>query len=462
MKFLILFGMCAGAFYLVDSGKAKTAMKLLVLTLPFMASPFHSDGVMIGLSGFLVVSVWIGLEIKNSVEHVIPSWRTFSWKSLLYYFLFIGVVLGLTHNSYSFAYYRPDSLISPQLQVFDVSAFIIITILFIEILSVYQSDFNFQLELLYAFVASSFLQLLSILLYVLGYYKFLPLFLRATPAAFVNSASRIDNIRFAGLLDDYELIVDYCMMVIGFSLVLWVMGKNKLVLSAALISSIIIGIFSGTRSFLVVVVLFFIALILAVTVSSENVIASVKRLLTYSLLFSVFVLIGYLLLRNSMIFDRMQVAYNLFESGEGVQTAANRDILAAIPIVLRQSGVLGNGSLFLNSINGNIMVRHDVFLATYAKFGVVGLVTLLVVLIKLFKDLLVILIQKHSKKVKDVAAIFLALLFALCLEETKISALRYLSSILFYSFFLLVTSFFIRLVKSGSLSAVDSVSRNSP
>jgi hypothetical protein len=435
MKYLILIALCASAFALVISGREKPAIKILVFTIPFYAAPFHDFNVLIGMNGFLILTIWAGLRLRESPKFRLKTWRRISrWLSVLYYFLFMGIVLGLLHGDYSFS---PNN-IPPLLQIVNFSCYIILVILFIKIMANYVYDFEFQTEMLFVFVATSFLQLFSIGVSVSGYAHLFPRFLVGEPTVFLDPTINQFTQRFAGLLGDYELIADYALMVMGFSIVLWAYGRNKIVLLSAIISALIIGVASGTRSFIVILVIFMVMVVFVRSYVAGSFAKSAKVITGMSAAVVVLGVVAYQLLQNSLIAERLKVAIYLFQMTDNLQQASNRNLLSDVPIILKQAGILGNGSLSLDVINGNMMVSHNVFLAVFAKFGLAGLVAAVLLFFNSFVKLLKVIRGKIYRHLdRSVAGIFFSLLGALFFEEMKISAVRYLSSMLMYSFFFL-------------------------
>ena len=259
-------------------------------------------------------------------------------------------------------------------------------------------------------------------------------------ARITNNIINLDEISYSrksGISIDYELVVDYCMIVIGFSIILF--KKNKVISSLLLFSSLIVGIQTGTRSFL------FCILIFAIVFFFSKI--SVKNLILY--IFSFFVLwrLGLPLFINEfgnlLIIQRLNSAIKNFN---GIEMFLNRDF-SFIPSIILETPLFGYGFGYFWHFRNNEIVSHNIVIALYVRFGLLGLYLFYYFFIKKIVLLLNSKINEHLNLEKTV---LLSLLISLIFEQLKVSFIRYSTTILIYTFLFTIISIFLSLVPNES------------
>jgi len=435
LEYLVLIFFVALGFILVLLNKDKIAIEILVFTIPFAAHPFTDAKfpILLGLNGFLIIGIWLAQTIKKNLFHTQSTkWTVISKKvKYLYYFLIGGILLAFLKSDYSnfnLGRYTPfESIINYSLSI-------LCLILFIKIMVSYRYDFNFQDKLMAVFILTSFLQFGSFLFNYIGYGHLLPKFL-VTSAEFSET-----YYRFSGLLGDYELIVDYTMVVIGFASILVVKRKYMFLSIASITISLLMGILSGTRSFFVIISIYLI-IITFLFVIKFHMYQKIFKFVT--IIFSASMLIYYLIqnfIPSYTIFMRFNKSIEYIREGN-ITGAVNRNLIEALPIVVRNSGFLGNGSLLIYQIEGDGMVYHNLYYAIYANFGIIGIIILLSLVISSILILYKIMKKTNEKRIAQESVILFALIISLFIQQIKISATRYVSSILIYAFVFFVVYF---------------------
>jgi hypothetical protein len=280
-----------------------------------------------------------------------------------------------------------------------------------------------------------FLQLGSYTIYYSGFGNALPSFLG------VNTVyTEMGLERFAGLLNDYELIVDYALFIMAFGLVSMINGKHVTLSFFAILCALLIGLFSGTRSFFVSGSIFIFLLGLFTLLKH----GFSRQLLYFVLLVSAgAILVGLAaahIIPADVIFDRFYASLLDFKTGHYAD-AMNRPILEALPIILNSAGFLGNGSVLIWKINGDWTVSHNGYLAVYASYGIAGIMFLSYLLACSGYKLITILRRTSDRSLSNTAAVLLALLLSLMAQQVKISAMRMLGTLLLYSFLFVLIHF---------------------
>ncbi|MEA4851611.1 MAG: hypothetical protein VB126_09195 [Paludibacter sp.] len=420
------------------NGKEKIATKIVIFLLPF-GVVFPTPFLPVGLNGVLIWFLWIGIKFKTTRNIVyFRSWLSISKAMLIFYcILFIGVFMGLTQSKII----DPQTHISQINQIINYSLYIITVILFIKILVLYKDDIKFQNSLKLYFMLSIFLHLLPYFIGSFGGESFSKSIQTSSEAIVSDVIVNSDINRFSGVLGDYELIIDYILIIIALSFSFLAQRKYILISIPVLITAVFVALSSGTRSFLIVTPVFFgIFFIISFIVNDRS--------LKNGLLRNLFLLLTMLVILytifsniNLPIFDRLTGAFEIFKETGNLNDATNRHITDILPQFISTTSILGYGSLYLNTIQNNEMVSHNVLMHTYAKYGVLGLFSILLLFIKpiylLFKKI------KQSKilTIKRDSVIYISLLLSLFLQEMKISFLRQQTSMLIYAFIFILIYF---------------------
>jgi hypothetical protein len=403
------------------------AIVILFFTIPFLAAPWRESGYYVGLNAFLVWAIWLGDRVRRVITHdATTDWTVISGKlRLLYYFLLLGAVLGL-FNERSYMFYFAGH--TPTQSIINFSIYIITVILFIKIMINYRYDFEFHEHLCLVFIATSFLQLAS---FAFSVTKFVPL-----PAFLIAP----EHDRFSGLLADYELIVDYSLIVFGLSAIKVIQNKHKYFGFVGGLVSLVIGLLSGTRSFVIGIFLFLgLSMILSLKEKHET-----KKLTWFA---AAFILALLLILFGRFdyelfVIQRLSKSLQIYSEGGAFLDVIGRPLIASLPNIIKSSGFWGNGSYLISAINGDSMVAHNLFFAVYANYGVPGvLCTMYVFLYSIFILYRVVFSHNIGRCLKNEAIVFLALIISCFVNQFKISAIRNLSSILTYTMLFLFIYF---------------------
>jgi len=413
----------------------KTIIKLLIFTLP-VRTLFESTMIPIGLNGILIWAVWFAFLIK----HKKSSFKLINWNVItaqlnwLYYIITIGILIGYFDITILDTYTK-SSKIS---QIFHISLNLITLVFFIKILVNYRENIKFQNTLKLVFTASIFIQILPLIAH---YFGVLNNFYLLSFVTFEDNLIGSEVARFAGLLGDYELIVDYCLIVIAIAFIN-VLNKRYVSFSImAMLISIGIGIYSGTRSFLVILPLFFLVFYFIGFYYNLN----RNKLLISSICigyFSYFLFINYS--SDIIVFERLKGALEIYSQSGNLNDASNRHFDKSLKNLLLNSNLsLGNGSLEFNQIKGDEMVSHNVLLHVYAKYGIVGLFLLVLLFARSIYFLFKLLSKSKLKIIKTEATVYLSLIICLFIQQMKISILRYQSTMLIYCFLFILIYYFL-------------------
>ncbi|MDP2365900.1 MAG: hypothetical protein Q8M94_19285 [Ignavibacteria bacterium] len=435
-KYIFLVFLSLFVFVLVLGNKEKRAIQIMIFCLP-IAVPFQTDKFALGVNGLLIFTIWFAQRIKYSQhisKKVLPTKKTLT--KVLVYFLLSGFLIGLMNLSEITLVdnFTPQT---PLLQLISYSIYLLSMIFFVDILIKYKDDHIFHMKLINIFTYSIFLQIIIVSLPFIGLGSLYDtIFMKSK---FMGTDGQIGAIvhRFSGTIGDYELTVDYSLIIISLAFISYFRQRELLSIITMSLGAVF-ALMSGTRSFLVIMAIFLIIIIFY-----NLPVLRIKKSLYFLLGTGLIIFSGYYvyteLLQGELIFERWERAYILFQSGYFLQ-ASNRDILSAIPDVLNYVGILGGGSFYFNVINNNEMVSHNLLLAAYAKYGVPGVGAILF-LFFYFGFKLVKKISITTGKYRNELVVFLALLVSLFAQQMKISALRILPIMLVYCFLFILIFF---------------------
>jgi hypothetical protein len=404
---------------------------LIVFLSSFVANPLASFGIHIGISGIMVWLVFLLGQFKENKKKVIiiPNKVYFVIIGIAIY----GLILGLLNLG--------DTKLSPDresniVQIVNVTFYWLTVAVFIKISeSVFFNPVK-RFLLLKAFVFSVFFHLVAVLITHYGYSNLLPDFLVGSATVMDESDKGLtDIVRNAGLIGDYELIVDYAIIVIFMALILIVHSKNITLSFLGIIASIVISAFSGTRSFFVVILIIMLLFLFCNFILIKN---KIKVLKMISVLLFLFFGLYIFILKDLVVFERLMFAIDLFKSGASIEGTANRNVLSYLPTFIENTSFLGNGSFFFFSLHNNSLVSHNIFLALYAKYGFIGIVLLFVLLLYFFKMLFKFIIKTKNELQKMETILFLSFLVGLLFQECKVSGIRFFASIMIYVIFFMI------------------------
>jgi len=401
---------------------------LIAFVSSFIANPFMGFNVFVGLSGILIWYVFLAdLFSPNNFKSFIPK----KVYLIIIFIAFYGILLGILNTG---SHLSPGK-VSNTYQLINVTIYILTIAAFLKISGNSFAIPEYRYKIIKFFTFSAFIQLLSFFLIHYSSSDFIPEFLRGSNVVADEVDKQLYGIdRFSGLIGDYELIVDYAIIVIFFNLMLIQREKRWLVPVLSMTSAIIIASLSGTRSFYVVLLVIFVLIVLLSLIYS----AINKRILKIGIIISVvFLLIYYFVLKDLVIFERLEFAIELYKGGAGIEEASNRNLTAGIPEIISTVPLTGSGSFFFFALKNNPMVSHNLLFALYVKYGILGVGTFLLFVGSLFFNLLKKLRNERIINNKIEIIYILSFFAGLFLQEMKISALRYFQTMLVYAIFFL-------------------------
>jgi hypothetical protein len=424
--------------------KRENIIFLTILLVP-IGTLFDSSIIPIGLTGILIWSIWFSIIIKrNNIGMKVINWKEISPKLLwLYLFIFLGLIIGLI-NVNSLDTYTKESQFT---QVFRLTMNILTIVFFIKILVNYRTDITFQKKIKYIFTLSIFIHLIPIIAEKIGILNRL---VAISYTTFEDSLIHIEVSRFSGLFFDYELIIDYCLIIIGLSLSNILQNQRKKFISfLTILIALFIGLKSGTRSFLIILPIFFISFYML------SLLFSIYRRKFTVFFLTLLGLVYFFVIKFSsqiIIFERLFEAKKIYSSTGNLNEASNRNFGKSIISILENVTPIGNGSLAFNQIKGDEMVCHNLLMHTYARYGIPGLLLLLILFLKSTVSILKNITKSKSKIQKLEGIILASLLISLFIQEMKISAIRYQHSMLIYVFLFMQVYYYLYQFKNKKLN----------
>jgi hypothetical protein len=424
LNFLSLF-FCI-AFLIITYINENLGLKIIVLTLSVLL-PFKNNYLPIGLPGIFIIIFTIISSIKEnksiySINNLVAYSRKFVF---LYYLLIAGFFIGFYNTAIGKDF--TEGHYSNFNQMFVISLQIISIILFIKILLTYRFDFKFQSELLRWFGFSILFHLVTYLISKNSTLTSIFFFHSEYDSDLIN----LDVNRFMSLIGDYELTIDYVLINSCFLLLLKNRFKDYWLHLLLIPLSIWIGLTTGTRSFIVIGLVFFVLFVLFV--AKRKILFLSGFMVTFFLFFNSDLLAKYL--SQSVVFSRFNKTLEQFENDQSITKLSGRDFSQAISDLLPEASIMGFGSFIISKFNENEMVSHNLFLAMYAKYGIPGLVMLLSLFIYLFKTLAKTIKTSKTSSIQFEAKLLLITLCCLMFQQYKISGLRNISVMLIYTFF---------------------------
>ena len=440
-KDIFLLGVGLITFLFCQYNFREKIILICVFVIP-LGELFRTELIPVGISGSIILALWVSIKTSH-IKRV--SWKLISDKLVyLYYFLFVGVFIGLLDQQILDDF----TTVNKSIQIYSLSFYLVVVILFVKILNYYSDDFLFQGKIRIAFICSVIIQIMPVLL---NYFGINTLEIDESFRTAYDPALFEEVARFSGFFSDYELIVDYVLIIIAFSLTeIFVRKKKILFFILILLTSVYIGLISGTRSFLIILPLLLFNFFMFTFLFKS------KRKIQYLIFSVLFTLVFFVLFESFLpkffVFDRFQDSLNSYNLNGDFSNASNRNFSKLFSELFELISPLGNGSLYFNVIHRNEMVSHNLFFHTYARYGIPGIYLLALLFFNSFQ-LLTRLISKTSEEKLKIEGIFLlALLVALFIQELKISAIRYQHSMLMYAYFFTSIYFFKRKVNYFKLN----------
>ena len=404
---------------------------LIVFLSSFSSNPLASFGIHLGFSAIMIWAVFLlgQFNVGGKRARMIPTKVYFVIIGIAIY----GLILGMLNiGDIKLSPYKQSNII----QIINVTLYFLTAAAFIKISEGVFLNPAKRFLLLKAFIFSVFFHLFAVLVANYGYGNLIPDFLVGSSTIMEESDKGLTNIvRSAGLIGDYELIVDYTIVVIFTALILILNSKNKILGVLGIIASIVIGSFSGTRSFFVVLVIILLLIFFFNFLFSRN---KIKGLKSFGLIFILFFGLYHFILKDLVVFDRLLYAIELYNSGVGIEKASNRNFLTYLPEFINKTHLTGHGSFFFHSLYDNSLVSHNIFLALYAKYGIFGIIPFIMLLSYFFFRLFKFLLKSKNEIQKAETILFLSFLIGLLFQQWKVSGIRFFSSIFIYVIFFMI------------------------
>ena len=426
-----------GLFFLMENQEKKVVL-LIIFMLPFSYLPIHNriihSGILIETSGLLVFFVWLAMRLKNKIK---MNWKELSPKvNSLYYFLFVGVVLGFIYYGDGVVPIGAQSIFTPTEQIINNSIFIILVILLLKILVNFQYDDLFRSKMAKIFIITIFVNVFSQMLKILGMENILWGFFSP------KGLFEIEDVRNLGLFYSFGLGV-YVVLIISFSLFYY--NKHKSLSIAAITSTLVFSILTGTRQTIVFITVFFILFIFINLLKNKITPYHALSIIFISIFF--YFLVSNLLL-NTVIFQRFKPAISNIEDGD-LLIASGRDA-ARIPSVLADLStypILGKGLLNLYETKNSRtnIAGHVIWFNIYKKFGIIGLIYLLTILIYPIVKLFKICINTKDEYIFKEGAILFSLMVIVFIQQFWDNFFWFSDTMLLYGFvYFWIFSFFNR------------------
>lgn len=431
--FLISVILSIFAFALVLNNKEKKAILIIIFTIPFFYYPLENSKVhyhiLIGMSGLIIFATWFGVQFKRIT---ISNYKLTDWKRInkyiisLYYFLIIGIILGLKYSATDYQYIGLGRYIKLTAleQIINNSIFLILVILFLKLLVNFQNDINFQKKIREIFLFTIFIQIFSQMLYVLGINNiFFNLF---SPGVSFNRG----DVRNLGLWGGFGLGV-YVVLIISFSVLDY--KEHPKLSKFSIIAALIFSVLTSERQTIAFSVLFFFILFLIYLLKG---IIPIKYFFVVFIVF-VFAIISWSIISKLNMWSRFDIAFYYLKQGD-LLTASGRQTKGIDIAIweLRQTPFLGKGLLNLgklNYVNTNI-AHHIVWFNIFQKFGIIGVIYLFSILI--FPIIRIGSIIKKTKNylVFNEGAILISLMFIVFAQQFFDNFFAFSNTMLLYAF----------------------------
>lgn len=246
--------------------------------------------------------------------------------------------------------------------------------------------------------------------------------------------------RMSGLMGNYDLFVDYIIMVITFSFILYNLKYiKKRFFFVILIISMSCMVSTATRSSVIILIVFF--LLLSFLFIKYKIISIPKYINIIILMFTLIFIIIYFFqedIENIGLLKRFEITKNVLFEEKNIDKALNRGYAFQIPLIFKYVPAWGAGSLLSIETGFGHLIWHCVYLDVLWKYGkIIGLMFILLVFLLLIKLFNKIPLSKDivTKKVK---IILFSSFFVLLMQEAKNDFLRDGMGIFIYTVYLFV------------------------
>ena len=431
-------------YFLMTNYKEKTAILIMIFMIPFFLNPFYNSrinsGIHVQTSGLLVFGIWFLMKFNSRTKKIYKiDWKQLSPKvNSLYYFLFMGIILGIIFSDSGIEYFGVSRYtgLTPLRQIINNSIYLILVILMLKILVNFQYDNQLRAKIAKLFIVTIFIQVLSQVLMLLKMEDILLGLFKGT------ALLEIQDIRNLGLYNGFGMGV-YVVLIVSFSLLYY--KKHKSLSVMGVLFAMIYSLLSGQRQTLVFIFLFFMALILIYILKGKIPLVYILSLIFISILLLIF---WNNYISEIIIFKRITIAISYLQKGEIIH-ASNRDY-AEIPYVmaeLKNYPILGKGLLNLGLTKNSItnVAAHVIWVNIYKKFGIIGLIYLLTIIIYPITKLYKIIMKTNDRYVIKEGAILFSLMVIVFVQQFFDNFFWFSNTMLLYAFiYFWVFSFFNR------------------
>jgi hypothetical protein len=365
------------------------------------------------ISLLILLSIWLYF-LKGHRKTNFTTNKSFSIvKSTLIFLLILGCLIPFFNDFQigKYEYAIELSGVSPKQEVFKNATYLLFTFLFVEVyIGCLKRNINFDEIIISTVPFTIILNICTILFLFINV---------GVPSFLLSKYLTVEGVaRYSGTLTDYELITDYCLISICFSFIKFKRTNNFFYI-ITIISAVVVGLFSGTRSFVFITALFFSLIILL-----GGYIFKIKNWMIVLIVFSFGILI-YNLLSYLPIFSRLDVAFSAMKDGD-LNGATNRDY-ESIPYILSNVRVMGYGLFDFRAFDDTNLPGHNLYLNLLLRFGCISFwylgVFFIFPLIRLIRSL-----KNKSLLVYCLTAIIICLMF----QQFKINYLRNVNIMLLY------------------------------
>lgn len=415
------------AFIILSIFKLEFGYYIMIFTLPFVYRPLVSGefSYVMGFNSFFIVALSMVVffhRISRKATEISKPIKTsnFLILILIVYGALVYFIKDHRFNNFIFEYSQDayESFVNFTL-------FLVILILFNYIMDFIKDDEKLIRRLMLIFIFTSILHFLNDIFFITGINIGLP-------SALVFGEATLFDIRLAGLLSDYELMVDYSLIVIAFAFVYLIDTGRKYIITFIVIA-IVLSLLSGTRSFLVTLSVFLIIYIILNLIFVKDKSYNLRIFLFSFGGIALLILGSTYFFEFSVIFERFSDSLELIKYKE-YEGAANRSYFDALPRIINHAGYMGNGSLNVVSIEKDPMVFHSLYLSIYNNYGVFGLMILVVTIIIILGQMIKILRESTNMDTIKKAVVYIAIVVALLSQQYKITMTRDITFLLLYAF----------------------------
>lgn len=440
MKYYILILLTATCIYFILSGDNKKLFNVILFSITLNFQPLRDYDILISFGGILIVVLFpFYIVLSRGVKIDI---------NIIYCMVAIIVLSFIVGGFYE--EFSDERFDNNWIELLNVAGMGFVCVIFYIMLVDYFFKEGEPLDAMTPFIAAIFLHAFAMINSIYLFMPNAPDFLMGSVVVVLEKNFGVDGdvYRYGALMGDYELIVDYCLMVICFSLALLIGKKAVYFPSAAILVAIYVGFGSGTRSFFVNIVL---ALIIGYFLYIKY-IPSMRKSISAG--FFVLIALCVLVFINIDFADEVNIFTRLANSmdnlmqGNSLESTVNRNYHGAIKVIYENIGIFGGGAYYFNEISGSEIVSHNVFIAIFLRYGIFGIIFAAYVIIFYSKEIIVRFNLSRNNTEIAISILFLILGCVVFVQQMKVSALRSTSGMLMYTFlFCLFFSFGVKRAK---------------